>query len=144
VICSKLGVHFTVITPARLNPGRDLIETCSSLSAASGASIRITGDTTAVEGADALYTDVWTSMGEEDKKTERRVLLEPYRVNSDLMARTGKKDTVFLHCLPAVRGEEVSPEVIDGPASLVWDEAENRKHTIKAIMLATLGCILYT
>jgi ornithine carbamoyltransferase len=138
VICSKLGVHFTVITPPSLNPDGGLIETCRSLAAASGAEIRISGDTAAVEGADALYTDVWTSMGEEDKKAERKALLEPYQVNGALMSRTGKKETIFLHCLPAVKGEEVTPDLIDGPASRAWDQAENRKHTIKAIMLATL------
>jgi ornithine carbamoyltransferase len=77
-------------------------------------------------------------MGEEDKKAEREKLLRPYQVNKALMDKTGQKDVIFLHCLPAVKGEEVTEEVFDGPRSRVWDEAENRKHTIKAIMLATL------
>jgi ornithine carbamoyltransferase len=139
VICSKLGVHFTVITPAALNPDAALVQRCAPAAAATGAQIRITADPGEVAGADALYTDVWTSMGEEAKKEERTRLLAPYQVNQALMDRTGRKDTIFLHCLPAVKGEEVSPEVIDGPQSRAWDEAENRKHTIKAIMLATLG-----
>ncbi|MDR2110699.1 MAG: ornithine carbamoyltransferase, partial [Spirochaetaceae bacterium] len=78
------------------------------------------------------------SMGEEDKREERLRLLIPYQVNQALMNSTGRKDTIFLHCLPAVKGEEVTPDVIDGPQSRAWDEAENRKHTIKAIMLATM------
>jgi ornithine carbamoyltransferase len=139
VICSKLGVNFTVITPAALNPDRKLLETCAPLSAASGAAIRVTGNLAEVEGADALYTDVWASMGEESKKEERVKLLMPYQVNRDLMSKTGKEETIFLHCLPAVKGEEVTADVIDGPRSRVWDEAENRKHTIKALMLATIN-----
>ncbi|MCL1931689.1 MAG: ornithine carbamoyltransferase [Treponema sp.] len=139
VICSKLGVHFTVITPPQLNPDDALRAICAPLAAASGAKITVTADTAAVAGADALYTDVWVSMGEEDKRAERVRLLSPYQVNQALMDKTGSPDSIFLHCLPAVKGEEVTPEVIDGPQSRAWDEAENRKHTIKAIMLATLG-----
>jgi ornithine carbamoyltransferase len=138
VICAKLGVHFTVITPAALNPDPALVKTCTPLAAAAGAQIRISSDLDEAAGADAIYTDVWTSMGEEAKKEERARLLSPYQVNQALMDKTGRKDSIFLHCLPAVKGEEVSPEVIDGPQSRVWDEAENRKHTIKAILLATL------
>ena len=78
-------------------------------------------------------------MGEESKLEERKKILGPYQVNAALMAKTGKKDTIFLHCLPAVKGMEVTADVIDGPASWAWEEAENRKHTIKALMLATLG-----
>ena len=95
-------------------------------------------DVAEVDGADAIYTDVWASMGEEAKKAERVRLLSPYQVNQALMDKTGRRDTIFLHCLPAIRGEEVTADVIDGPQSRVWDEAENRKHTIKAIMLATM------
>jgi len=139
VICSKLGINVTIVTPASLNPDWALVEKCTPLSVASGAKIRITESINEVEGADIIYTDVWTSMGEEDKKEERVRLLSPYQVNQALMDKTGRKDTVFLHCLPAVKGEEVTPDVIDGPQSRAWDQAENRKHTIKAIMLATLG-----
>ena len=140
VICSKMGVNLTVICPEVLSPDWALIEKCAPLSAASGAKIRISSNLDEVEGADALYTDVWASMGEEDIKAERVKLLQPYQVNEALMNRTGRKDTIFLHDLPAIKGEEVTPEVIDGPQSRAWDQAENRKHTIKAIMLATLGC----
>ncbi|MDR2434917.1 MAG: ornithine carbamoyltransferase [Treponema sp.] len=138
VICVKLGLRFTVVTPPELSPDTALCEQCGALAAASGAVITVTADTAALAGADAIYTDVWTSMGEEDRKEERRRLLSPYQVNRSLMDKTGRKDSIFLHCLPAVKGEEVSADVIDGPQSRAWDQAENRKHTIKAIMLATL------
>jgi ornithine carbamoyltransferase len=139
VICAKLGINFTVITPGALSPDPALLETCTPLAAASGARLRVTEDPAAVEGAEAVYTDVWASMGEEAKKEERRRLLSPYQVNQALMDRTGRKDSIFLHCLPAIKGEEVAAGVIDGEQSRAWDEAENRKHTIKALMLATLG-----
>jgi len=139
VICAKLGVHFTIITPSELNPDAALREICAPLAAASGAKITVAADTAAVAGADAIYTDVWASMGEEAQKAERVRLLSPYQVNQALMDKTGRKDSIFLHCLPAVKGEEVTADVIDGPQSRAWDQAENRKHTIKAIMLATLG-----
>jgi ornithine carbamoyltransferase len=141
VICAKLGTNFTVISPVGLVPDRALVDRCSPLAAESGAKLRITDRLEEVEGAEAVYTDVWASMGEEDKKAERIKLLKPYQVNQALMDKTGRKDSIFLHCLPAVKGEEVTAEVIDGPQSRAWDEAENRKHTIKAIMLATInGC----
>ena len=92
-----------------------------------------------MKDADIIYTDVWCSMGEEDKAAERVALLRPYQVNNRLMEKTGKDTTIFLHCLPAVKGNEVTEEVFDSPASLVFDEAENRMHTIKAVMVATLG-----
>jgi ornithine carbamoyltransferase len=140
VICAKLGIHFTVICPPELTPDPALLALCEPLARASGAEIQVTGDLDAVRGANALYTDVWVSMGEESRKEERKWLLGPYQVNQALMDRTGRKDSVFMHCLPAVKGEEVTAEVLDGPQSRAWDEAENRKHTIKAIMLATLDC----
>jgi len=141
IICSKLGVHYTIIGPPALHPDRDLFNTCAGSALESGARITVTEDLSQVEGADALYTDVWASMGEEAQKAERTALLAPYQVNNALMEKTGKAGTIFLHCLPAVRGEEVTAEVLDSLQSRVWDEAENRKHTIKAIMLATLGCV---
>ncbi|MDR2807844.1 MAG: ornithine carbamoyltransferase [Spirochaetaceae bacterium] len=139
VIGSKLGVHTTIITPPSLNPDPALLAQCKAFALLSGSRLTVSADTAAVSGADAVYTDVWASMGEEAKKAQRASLLKPYQVNSHLMEQTGRADTIFLHCLPAIRGEEVSAEIIDGPQSRVWDEAENRKHTIKALMLATLG-----
>ncbi|HBE46784.1 MAG TPA: ornithine carbamoyltransferase, partial [Spirochaetaceae bacterium] len=105
----------------------------------SGSKLKITDDIEeGVKGADAIYTDVWVSMGEEALKAERIKLLSPYQVNAELMAKTGNPNCIFLHCLPAVKGEEVTFDVIEGPQSRVFDQAENRKHTIKAIMLATI------
>ncbi|MDR2658847.1 MAG: ornithine carbamoyltransferase [Spirochaetaceae bacterium] len=141
IISAKLGINFTVITPSGLKPDNVLTEKCGKIAKVSGAKIEITDKLDAVEGADAVYTDVWASMGEEAKKEERASLLKPYQVNRVLMDRTGRKDAIFLHCLPAIRGEEVTADVIDGAWSRVWDEAENRKHTIKAIVLASIGDI---
>jgi len=138
VISAKLGTHFTIITPDELNPDNDLRQKIAPLAENSGAVITVTSDIKAVKGADAIYTDVWVSMGEEDQREERVRLLSPYQVNQKLMDMTGRKDSIFLHCLPAVKGEEVTADVIDGPQSKAWDQAENRKHTIKAVMLATL------
>jgi ornithine carbamoyltransferase len=140
VICAKLGIHFTIVSPPELKTDPALLALCEPLARTSGAEIRITADLDAVKGAHALYTDVWVSMGEEAQKEERRRLLGPYQVNQALMDRTGRGDVIFMHCLPAVKGEEVSADVLDGPQSRAWDEAENRKHTIKAILLATLDC----
>jgi ornithine carbamoyltransferase len=139
IICAKLGVHFTIITPESLNPKKELLAVCGELAKESNARIEVSADLAAVKDADALYTDVWVSMGEEAARAERVKLLTPYQVNRKLMDKTGRKDAIFLHCLPAVKGEEVTRDVIDGSQSRVWDEAENRKHTIKAIMLATIN-----
>ncbi len=137
--CAKMGVHYTIVAPKELHPDEALHRQCVSFAKSSGAQIRIgTSPKEELNGADAVYTDVWVSMGEEEKSAERIRLLRPFQVDSQLMALTGRKDSIFLHCLPAVKGNEVSVDVIEGPQSRVWDEAENRKHTIKALMLATL------
>ena len=136
---SKMGVNFTIIAPKVLWPAEELVELCSGYAAEAGSTVTISEDTDAVAGADVIYTDVWASMGEEAKTAERVALLRPYQVNAALMKKTGKDSTVFLHCLPAVKGNEVTEEVFESPASLVFDEAENRMHTIKAVMVATLG-----
>lgn len=138
VISSKLGMNCTVISPAELAMDRSLLDEVAPWAAESGAKITITDKLDNVRGADALYTDVWVSMGEESKRAERNRLLLPYQVNARLFEMTGNPECVFLHCLPAVKGEEVTEDIIEGPASRVWDQAENRKHTIKAIMLATI------
>ena len=93
----------------------------------------------AVKNADVIYTDVWVSMGEEAKTKERVDLLQPYQVNEEVMEATENENTIFMHCLPAVRGYEVTHEVLEGKQSVVFDEAENRMHTIKAVMVATIG-----
>jgi ornithine carbamoyltransferase len=137
--CAKVGLDFTVVTPKELTPADDLLAYCRKQAAGSGARLEVAhGVEQGVRDADIIYTDVWISMGEEAKQKERLQLLRPYQVNEPLMARTGKSGTIFMHCLPAVKGNEVSYEVIEGPASRVWDESENRKHTIKALMLATI------
>ena len=138
---TKVGVNFTICAPKELWPTDELVELCKGYAAESGSSITLTDSTEDVVGADVLYTDVWCSMGEEDKAAERIALLTPYQINSELMAKTGKKETVFMHCLPAVKEKEVTEEVFESPQSLVFDEAENRMHTIKAVMVATLGDI---
>lgn len=139
--CGKMGLHFTIIAPKELWPEEHLVEQCKEYAEESGGSITITDDINAVAGADAIYTDVWCSMGEEDKAAERIALLSSYQVNSELMKKTGKDSTIFMHCLPAVRGKEVTHEVLESKQSVVFDEAENRMHTIKAVMVATLGNI---
>lgn len=136
---AKVGVNFTICAPKELWPTNELVELCKGYAAESGSTITITDSTEDVVGADVLYTDVWCSMGEEDKAAERIKLLTPYRINSELMAKTGKKETVFMHCLPAVKEKEVTEEVFESAQSLVFEEAENRMHTIKAVMVATLG-----
>jgi ornithine carbamoyltransferase len=136
---SKMGVHFTILAPESLWPKNELVELCQGYAAESGSTITLTEDTDAVKDADTIYTDVWCSMGEEDKAAQRITLLKPYQVNKELMEKTGKDTTIFMHCLPAVKGNEVTEEVFESGASVVFDEAENRMHTIKAIMVATLG-----
>lgn len=137
---SKMGVNFTIGSPRELFPDPELVERCRAAAQRSGAEIRIVDDPRrAVEGADAVYTDVWVSMGEEAQKETRVRLLTPWQVNGDLMRATGRERTIFLHCLPAVKGCEVTEEVFESPCSKVFDEAENRMYTIKAVMVATIG-----
>lgn len=136
---SKMGVDFIILAPKALWPETELVKQCEEYAKASGSKITISDSLDVIEGADAVYTDVWCSMGEEDLAAERITLLKPYQVNDALMALTGKKETIFLHCLPAVKGKEVTEEVFERFAEVVFDEAENRMHTIKAVMVATLG-----
>jgi ornithine carbamoyltransferase len=137
--CSQMGVHITIVAPASLSPAQEHVEWARAMGAKTGAQVLVTSDVeTGVKGADAVYTDVWVSMGEEEKSAERIALLAPYQVNDAMMEKTGNPKAIFLHCLPAVKGKEVTVQVIEGSRSRVWDEAENRKHTIKAMMLATL------
>lgn len=136
LICSKFGINFSVFCPKELSPDQKIIEICTPFAKQSGSQIRISDEISVVKNADCLYTDVWVSMGEEALKQERIKLLQPYQVNKALMEATGNPNTILLHCLPAVKEQEVTEEVFESSASKVWDEAENRKHTIKAIMLA--------
>lgn len=136
---AKMGIHITVLAPKALWPKKELISLCEGYGKESGSKITISDDMDAIKGADAVYTDVWCSMGEEALAAERVGLLKPYQVNSALLQKTGKSSTILLHCLPAVKGNEVTEEVFEHFADIIFDEAENRMHTIKAIMVATLG-----
>ncbi len=131
---ARLGVNVTVATPKGYEPDNDVVEKAKKDAGQFGATIEITNDAAAgVAGADAVYTDVWASMGQESEAAERKRIFSPYQVNSGLMAKA-KSDAIFLHCLPAHRGEEVTDEVIDSEQSVVFQEAENRLHVQKALM----------
>jgi ornithine carbamoyltransferase len=136
---AMMGVNCTILAPESLQPEAELVDIVTALAEVSGSEIAITDKVKeAVEGADVIYTDVWASMGEEDKAAERFKLLQPYQVNQEMMDATGNPECLFMHCLPAVKGKEVTFDVIEGSNSVVWDEAENRKHTIKAMMIASI------
>jgi len=136
---SKVGINFVICSPKQLYPDEKLVNECKGFAKESGAEITITDDIEqAVKNADVLYTDVWCSMGEEEKAAERIKLLSPYQVNKDVINKTGNDNTIFMHCLPAVKGNEVTEEVFESSASVVFDEAENRMHTIKAVMVASI------
>ena len=137
--CAKVGINVSIIAPRELWPNEELVELCEDYAQESGAIVTVTDSVDEVEGADVLYTDVWCSMGEEDKTVERIALLHPYQINRNLMKKTGKDSTIFMHCLPAVKGNEVTEDVFEEYADIVFNEAENRLHTIKAVMVATLG-----
>ena len=157
VACAKLGMHFVACAPEKYFPNAALVAQCEAYAAESGATITLTEDIdTAVKGADVIYTDVWVSMGEPDEVWEERIReLTPYKVTADVMAKAGEK-AIFLHCLPSfhdlktkigkemserfgIDDMEVTDEVFESAQSHVFDEAENRMHTIKAVMLATLS-----
>ena len=155
--CAKMGMHFVACAPEKYFPDKELIATCQAIAMETGATLSfITDPAAAVQNADVIYTDVWVSMGEPVEVWKERIAdLAPYQVNAQLMAQAGEK-AVFMHCLPAFHdhkttigkemGEafgrdamEVTDEVFESPQSIVFDEAENRMHTIKAVMAATLA-----
>ena len=154
--CAKMGLHFVACAPKAYWPAPELVEKCKAIATETGATITLSDDTDAVKDADVVYTDVWVSMGEPvEVWAERIEALAPYQVNTELMAKA-KPTAVFMHCLPAYHdhktavgkemGEkfgrdamEVTDDVFTGPQSIVFQEAENRMHTIKAVMAATLG-----
>ncbi len=155
---AKMGMDVRIVAPKALQPAAELVAQCREIAKETGARITITDDPAAgVKGCDFLYTDVWVSMGEPAEVWKERIeLLRPYQVNAELMAKTGNPHCKFMHCLPAYHnletqvgrdvhkqfgldGIEVTEEVFEGPNSIVFDEAENRMHTIKAVMVATLG-----
>ena len=151
---AKTGMHFVGLGPGELNPSPEILARVREAAQATGAQIELSDDPAAVQGADVIYTDVWASMGEEAQIPERVRLLTPYQVTMDLVRRTGNPDLVFLHCLPAFHDfetrlakemlakgldiREVTDEVFRSRHSVVFDQAENRLHTIKAVMVATL------
>ncbi len=153
-----MGMDVRIVGPKSLQPDAELVKKCEAIAEKTGAVITITDDVkTGVEGCDFLYTDVWVSMGEADEVWKERIdLLKPYQVNAQAMELTGNPNCKFLHCLPAFHnretkvgeeifqkfgldGMEVTEDVFESPASIVFDQAENRMHTIKAVMVATLG-----
>ena len=155
---AKMGMDVRIVAPKALQPAPELVAQCRKIAEETGARITITDDPKAgVKGCDFLYTDVWVSMGEPDSVWKERIeLLRPFQVNAELMAATGNPKCKFMHCLPAyhnretkvgedvfqkfgLNGVEVTEDVFESPASIVFDEAENRMHTIKAVMVATLG-----
>ena len=132
--CATAGMHVRVAGPEGYLPREDVVAAAQERAGATGGSVLVTTDVReALAGADAVVTDTWVSMGQESEKAERTEIFAPYSVTADAMALAAQ-DAVFLHCLPAYRGLEVAAEVIDGPASLVWDEAENRLHAQKALL----------
>lgn len=154
--CAKMGMHFVGIAPKELFPSEELVNRMRELCKETGGKIELSDSIDAVEGADVIYTDVWVSMGEEAQFEERIRLLEPYRVTMDMLKKTGNPDVIFEHCLPSfhdletsvgkdiyerfgLKEMEVSDEVFRSKHSVVFDEAENRMHTIKAVMVATMS-----
>jgi ornithine carbamoyltransferase len=154
----KFGMDVRLCAPKSLWPKEDLVATCEGIAADTGARLTLTEDVAeGVRSADFVYTDVWVSMGEDEDVWEQRInLLTPYQVNAGLIDKTGNPDVRFMHCLPALHnretdlgerifqrfgldGLEVTDEVFESPRSIVFDQAENRLHTIKAVLVATLG-----
>jgi ornithine carbamoyltransferase len=141
---TMLGVSTTVIAPKGYEPAPDVVAECNALCKASGATLVITDDLAAIKGHHAVYTDVWVSMGQADTAAKRRKVFAEYQVNAVLMALASKglslpEGAYFMHCLPAQRGVEVTDDVIDSKASLVYEQAENRMHAQDALLVAMLG-----
>jgi ornithine carbamoyltransferase len=156
--CAKMGIDFRAAAPSACQPADELVHACRQIARSTGAKVTITDDVAlAVKDVDFVYTDVWVSMGEPASAWEERIrLLRPYQINQKVLELTGNKEVKFLHCLPAFHNREtkvgedifqkfgiecmeVTEDVFESPASLVFDQAENRVHTIKAVMVATLG-----
>jgi ornithine carbamoyltransferase len=152
--CAKMGMHFVAFGPKELAPSQEIMNKVQAVAKETGAIIEFSSDAESVKGADVIYTDVWASMGEEAQIPERVRLLTPYKVTMELLQKTGNPDVKFLHCLPSFHDfetkmakemkeqgydiREVTDEVFRSRHSVVFDEAENRMHTIKAVMVATL------
>ena len=153
--CAKMGMHFVGYGPASLEVDKTVLAQVQDVARRTGATIEISHDERCLAGADVIYCDIWASMGEEDLIPERAKLLSPYRVTEEMLEKTGNKNVLFMHCLPSFHDlntklakeweekgvdiREVTDEVFRGPHSVVFDEAENRMHSIKAVLVATLG-----
>lgn len=153
---AKMGMHFVALGPKTLEVDKNVLDSVNEVSKLTGAKIEVTDDMNSLKDADAIYTDIWCSMGEEDKMEERVALLKDYKITTEMMKRTENEDCLFMHCLPAFHDfstkvakeaketlgvdiREVEDEVFRCRNSVVFDEAENRMHTIKAVMVATIG-----
>lgn len=137
--CAKVGVDISVATPVGFEPNEQIVHQIKEVAEQTGSTVTITNDPIqAVTNVDVVYTDVWTSMGQEEEAEERKNIFQPYQVNAELMSYA-KADATFLHCLPAHRGEEVTADVIDGVNSAVFQQAENRLHAQKAILKMLLA-----
>jgi len=133
--CATAGIHVRVASPPEFSPSPDVVADAERIAETTGGSVHLfTDPTAAVTGADVVVTDTWVSMGKEDEKAHRVSIFGPYRVDAELMAHA-HTDALFMHCLPADRGYEVTADVIDGPQSVIWDEAENRLHAQKALLV---------
>jgi ornithine carbamoyltransferase len=140
--CAKTGMNISVASPEGYSCSKKYTDMAFAIAKDTGSTITLTTDPKqAVMNADVVYTDTWVSMGMEKEKEERMAIFAPYQVNSTLLA-SAKPDVIFMHCLPAYRGYEVTEEVIDGPCSVVFDEAENRLHAQKAVMVTLMGSSL--
>jgi ornithine carbamoyltransferase len=138
-ICAKLGANFTIANPEGYGIPETPIEIGMKIAVESGSKVRLLTDPfEAVNGADVIYTDTWTSMGQEEETEKRLRVFPPYQVNTDLLAKA-KQNTIVMHCLPAHRGEEITDEVADGPHSRLFPQAHNRLHAQKAILVKLLG-----
>lgn len=137
-VCTLMGSRFTAICPPGYEPDPAAVEAARRASAGTGGSVEVTHDPGALAGCDAVYTDTWVSMHQQAEADARAEIFAPYQVNARLMAQAGG-ESLFMHCLPAHRGEEVTDEVIDGPRSIVYDQAENRLHAQNAVLLHTIG-----
>ena len=136
--CARLGIHCSVAAPSGYQPDSGIVERAKQLARGTGAEIEISIDpAAAVRLADAVYTDVWVSMGQEAETEERKRVFAPYQVNAELLSQAGK-NAIFMHCLPAKRGLEVTDDVMESPQSVVFDQAENRLHVQKALLLTLL------
>jgi ornithine carbamoyltransferase len=134
IACTKVGMHMAVATPAGYEPIPQVVRRATQIAAEAGGSVELTHDPkAAARDADVLYTDVWASMGQELEHGERALIFKPYQLSTDTVA-VASSDVMVLHCLPAHRGEEITADVLDGPNSAVFDQAENRLHTQKALL----------